>query len=65
MHVATIEVTLQIEQVFDTNDAASAEVKADEIVGRIQERINSNQFGWLNRLEVVDSNVELSHITTY
>lgn len=65
MHVATIEVTLQIEQVFDTNDAASAEVKADEMVGRIQERINSNQFGWLNRLEVVDSNVELSHITTY
>ncbi|WP_288191247.1 hypothetical protein [uncultured Veillonella sp.] len=65
MHVATIEVTLQIEQVFDTNDAASAEVKADEMVGRIQERINSNQFGWLNRLEVVDSNVELSNITTY
>lgn len=65
MHVATIEVTLQIEQVFDTNDAASAEVKADEMVERIQERINANQFGWLNRLEVVDSNVELSHITTY
>lgn len=65
MHVATIEVTLQIEQVFDTNDAASAEVKADEMVERIQERINSNQFGWLNRLEVVDSNVELSNITTY
>ncbi len=65
MHVATIEVTLQIEQVFDTNDAASAEVKADEMVGRIQDRINANQFGWLNRLEVVDSNVELSHITTY
>lgn len=65
MHVATIEVTLQIEQVFDTNDAASAEVKADEMVGRIQDRINANQFGWLNRLEVVDSNVELSHITTH
>lgn len=65
MHVATIEVTLQIEQVFDTNDAASAEVKADKMVERIQERINANQFGWLNRLEVVDSNVELSHITTY
>lgn len=65
MHVATIEVTLQIEQVFDTNDAASAEVKADEMVERIQERINANQFGWLNRLEVVDSNVELSNITTY
>lgn len=65
MHVSTIEVTLQIEQVFDTNDAASAEVKADEMVERIQERINSNQFGWLNRLEVVDSNVELSNITTY
>lgn len=65
MHVATIEVMLQIEQVFDTNDAASAEVKADEMVERIQERISSNQFGWLNRLEVVDSNVELSNITTY
>lgn len=65
MHVATIEVTLQIEQVFDTNDAVSAEVKADEMVERIQERINANQFGWLNRLEVVDSNVELSNITTY
>lgn len=65
MHVATIEITLQIEQVFDTNDAASAEVKADEMVERIQERINANQFGWLNRLEVVDSNVELSNITTY
>lgn len=65
MHVATIEVTLQIEQVFETNDAASAEVKADEMVGRIQDRINANQFEWLNRLEVVDSNVELSHITTY
>lgn len=65
MHVATIEATLQIEQVFDTNDAASAEVKADEMVERIQERINANQFGWLNRLEVVDSNVELSNITTY
>lgn len=65
MHVATIEVTLQIEQVFDTNDAASAEVKADEMVERIQDRINANQFGWLNRLEVVDSNVELSNITTY
>lgn len=65
MHVATIEVMLQIEQVFDTNDAVSAEVKADEMVERIQERINANQFGWLNRLEVVDSCVEIHHITTY
>lgn len=65
MHVATIEVRLQLEKVYDLDDAVGAEEQASELVDRIQDKIESNQLGWLNRLEVVDSNVELSNITTY
>lgn len=65
MHVATIEVRLQLEKVYDLDDAVVAEAQAAELVDRIQDKIETNQLGWLNRLEVVDSCVEIHHITTY